>query len=150
MRLTHSHFFIVTDQTVGRTAEINFAAILRLASRAVLVNRRFGGVHVRMTRIVGLNELAKQVPSGVRIGIGGVHLARLPIALIESVLALGRRDFTYVSWGGGLPLELFLQADAIKKLIFCFSSLDILGLAPRFREALETQRLKWKSGRPWP
>jgi glutaconate CoA-transferase subunit A len=95
-----------------------------------------------MSRIVGLNELAKQVPSGARIGIGGVHLARLPIALIESVLALGRRDFTYVSWGGGLPLELFLQADAIKKLIFCFSSLDILGLAPRFRAALETGRIE--------
>ena len=95
-----------------------------------------------MTQIVGLDELAQQVPSGARIGVGGVHLARLPIALIESVLALGRRDFTYVSWGGGLPLELFLQADAVRKLIFCFSSLDILGLAPRFREALETQRIE--------
>ena len=95
-----------------------------------------------MTRILGLDELAQEVPSGARIGVGGVHLARLPIALIASVLALGRRDFTYVSWGGGLPLELFLQADAIQKLIFCFSSLDILGLSPQFREALETQRIE--------
>jgi glutaconate CoA-transferase subunit A len=95
-----------------------------------------------MTRILGLDELAQQVPSGARIGVGGVHLARLPIALIASVLALGRGNFTYVSWGGGLPLELFLHADAIKKLIFCFSSLDILGLSPQFREALETQRIE--------
>ena len=95
-----------------------------------------------MTRIFSLDELAQQVPSGARIGVGGVHLARLPIALIASVLALGRGNFTYVSWGGGLPLELFLQADAIKKLIFCFSSLDILGLSPQFREALETQRIE--------
>jgi glutaconate CoA-transferase, subunit A len=86
--------------------------------------------------------LAQQVPSSSRIGVGGVHLARLPIALIEKVLALGRRDFTYVSWGGGLPLELFLEADALKKLVFCFSSLDIFGLAPRFREALESQRIE--------
>ncbi len=95
-----------------------------------------------MRQIVSLDELAQQVPTGARIGVGGVHLARLPIALIESVLSLGRRDFTYVSWGGGLPLELFLQADALRKLIFCFSSLDILGLAPRFREALETGRVE--------
>ncbi len=135
-------FFIAADQSVGRTAEISFAAILRLASRAVPVSCWFGGVHVRMTRIVGLDELAQQVPNGARIGVGGVHFARLPIALIESVLALGRRDFTYVSWGGGLPLELFLEAGALKKLIFCFSSLDILGLAPRFREALETERIE--------
>ena len=95
-----------------------------------------------MTQILSLDELAQQVPTGARIGVGGVHLSRLPIALIESVLSLGRRDFTYVSWGGGLPLELFLQADAIKKLIFCFSSLDILGLSPQFREALETGRIE--------
>ena len=95
-----------------------------------------------MTEIVSLDELAGKVPSGVRIGIGGVHLSRLPVALIERVLALGRRDFTFVSWGGGLPLELFLEADAVKKLVFCFSSLDILGLAPRFREALETRRIE--------
>ena len=95
-----------------------------------------------MKQIVSLDELAQQVPTGARIGVGGVHLARLPIALIGSVLSLGRRDFTYVSWGGGLPLELFLQADALRKLIFCFSSLDILGWAPRFREALETGRIE--------
>jgi glutaconate CoA-transferase, subunit A len=95
-----------------------------------------------MTEIVSLDELAQQVPGGIRIGIGGVHLARLPIALIEKVLNLGRKDFTYISWGGGLPLELFLEAEALKKLVFCFSSLDILGLAPRFRQALETNRVE--------
>jgi len=90
-----------------------------------------------MTEIVSLEELAAKVPSGSRIGIGGVHLSRLPLALIGRVLELGRRDFTYISWGGGLPLEMFLEAGAIKKLIFCFSSMDFFGLAPRFRRALE-------------
>jgi len=135
-------FFITTDQIVGRAAELSHAAILRPVARAILVGCRFGGFRLRMTPILSLDKLAQQVPSGARIGVGGVHLARLPIALIESVIALGRRDFTYVSWGGGLPLELFLQADAVKKLIFCFSSLDILGLSPQFREALETQRIE--------
>lgn len=95
-----------------------------------------------MAEIVSLDELAQRVASSARIGIGGVHFARLPIALIEKVLALGRRDFTYVSWGGGLPLELFLEAGAIQKLVFCFSSMDIFGLAPRFREALEAGRIE--------
>jgi glutaconate CoA-transferase, subunit A len=91
-----------------------------------------------VTKFVNLSEMAEQVPSGASIGVGGVHLARLPIALIETVLKLGRKDFTFVSWGGGLPLELFLEANALRKLVFCFSSLDILGLAPRFRAALES------------
>jgi glutaconate CoA-transferase, subunit A len=95
-----------------------------------------------MADIVSLDELAELVPSGVRLGIGGVHLSRLPIALIKQVLATGKKDFVFTSWGGGLPLELFLEAHAVRKLIFCFSSLDIFGLAPRFREALEQNKIE--------
>lgn len=95
-----------------------------------------------MTEIVSIDDLARSVPDGVRLGIGGVHLSRLPIALIRRVLAAGKKDFTFTSWGGGLPLELFLEAGAVRRLIFCFSSLDIFGLAPRFREALERQQIE--------
>ncbi|MFL6350960.1 MAG: CoA-transferase [Bryobacteraceae bacterium] len=90
-----------------------------------------------MAEFVSLDELAQRVPNGARLGIGGVHLSRLPIALIQKVAALGRNDFTFISWGGGLALELLLEAGAVRKLVFCFSSLDIFGLSPRFREALE-------------
>jgi glutaconate CoA-transferase subunit A len=95
-----------------------------------------------MAEIVSLQEVAELVPSGVRLGIGGVHLSRLPIALIKQVLAGGKKDFVFTCWGGGLPLELFLEASAVRKLIFCFSSLDIFGLAPRFREALEQNKIE--------
>src|SRR5881227_3685854 len=95
-----------------------------------------------MAEIVTLDELAKIVPHGIRLGIGGVHLSRLPIALIRRILAVGKKDFVFTSWGGGLPLELFLEANAVRKLIFCFSSLDIFGLAPRFREALENNKIE--------
>src|SRR3954469_325613 len=95
-----------------------------------------------MADIVALDELANIVPDGIRLGIGGVHLSRLPIALIQHILASGKKDFVFTSWGGGLPLELFLEANAVRKLIFCFSSLDIFGLAPRFREVLEQNKIE--------
>ena len=95
-----------------------------------------------MTELLTLEQLADHVPSGVRLGIGGVHLSRLPLALIRQVIAAGKKDFVFTSWGGGLPLELLLEADAVRKVIFCFSSLDIYGLAPRFREALEQQQVE--------
>jgi glutaconate CoA-transferase subunit A len=95
-----------------------------------------------VTSILRLDELAELVPAGTRLGVGGVHLSRLPIALIKKVLAGGKKDFVFISWGGGLPLELFLEANAVRKLIFCFSSLDIFGLSPRFREALENKKIE--------
>jgi glutaconate CoA-transferase, subunit A len=95
-----------------------------------------------MTQFVEIEELAQRVPDGARLGIGGVHLSRLPLALIRAVIAAGKKDFVFTSWGGGLPLELLLEAGAVRKLIFCFSSLDIFGLAPRFREALERDQVE--------
>lgn len=95
-----------------------------------------------MTNIVSIDDLARGVPDGAHIGVGGVHLSRLPMALIRKIIAMGRRNLVFISWGGGLPLELFLEAKAVRRLIFCFSSLDIFGLAPRFREALEQQQIE--------
>lgn len=95
-----------------------------------------------MANILNLDELAQIVPDGVRVGIGGVHLSRLPIALMRRILAKGKNNFVFTSWGGGLPLELFLEANAVRKLVFCFSSLDIFGLAPRFRDALENNKIE--------
>lgn len=95
-----------------------------------------------MTELLTLEQLADHVPSGTRLGIGGVHLSRLPLALIRQIIAAGKKDFVFTSWGGGLPLELLLEANAVRKVIFCFSSLDIYGLAPRFREALEQQQVE--------
>ncbi|HEY1576751.1 MAG TPA: CoA-transferase [Terracidiphilus sp.] len=95
-----------------------------------------------MTEFTTLHELAERVPSGSRLGIGGVHISRLPLALIRQLLAHCKTDFSFVSWGGGFALELFLAARAIRQLSFCFSSLDIFGLAPRFREALEKQQIE--------
>ena len=51
----------------------------------------------------------------------------------------------FISWSGGLALELFLQKNAIKKIQICFSSLDIFGLAPLFRKTCENKSKRLKS-----
>jgi glutaconate CoA-transferase, subunit A len=86
---------------------------------------------------VSIGRLATGVDNGDRIGIGGALLTRLPLAAIQAVAARGPKDLVYVSWGGGVPLEILLGAGTVAKIVFCFSSLDIFGLAPLFRRALE-------------
>ncbi|MGC2402535.1 MAG: CoA-transferase [Acidobacteriaceae bacterium] len=95
-----------------------------------------------MGKIATVAELVDQIPGGVALGIGGVHFSRVPISLIEALLASGKKDFTFISWGGGVPLEMFLEAGAVKKLCFAFSSLDVFGLAPHFRKALQENRIE--------
>jgi len=97
--------------------------------------------------IESLAQLAARVASNSRISVGGHHFARLPIALLREVAARGTRGLHYFAWAGGLPLELLLEAGAVESIDICFSSLDIFGLAPRFREAAETGRVPI---RDWP
>ena len=92
-------------------------------------------------RFVEVDELAAMVSPGDTFGVGGHHFARLPIALLRAIGRSGVKDLRYVSWAGGLPLELLLEAGAIAEIDICFSSLDIFGLPPRFRAAAETNAL---------
>ena len=89
-----------------------------------------------------LKTLSNYISNGSSIGIGGHHFARLPMALINEVLKNNPKNLEYISWAGGLALELFLQKKAIKKVQLCFSSLDIFGLAPTFRKLCEEKKLK--------
>lgn len=91
--------------------------------------------------VPGLSELVAEVGAGSRIGVGGFHFSRPPVAAIR---ALGEqaRDLHYVAWGGGLPMEMLLAEDRLASASICFSSLDVLGPAPRFRRAVEAGALE--------
>jgi glutaconate CoA-transferase subunit A len=87
---------------------------------------------------VDLNTLAGMVSDGDRIAMGGFHFSRLPVALCAAVAKRGVKDLHYIAWGGSLGLEVLLEGNCIGKLGICFNSLDVFGLAPRFRAAVES------------
>lgn len=97
--------------------------------------------------VVPLAQLAERVEPGSRISVGGHHFARLPIALLREIAGRGRLRLNYFAWAGGLPLELLLEAEAVESIDICFSSLDIFGLAPRFRRVAEQGEMPV---RDWP
>ena len=94
------------------------------------------------SKFKSLNYLAGLVENNTSIGIGGHHFARLPIALIDKLLQKKPKNLEFISWSGGLALELFLQKNSVKKIQICFSSLDIFGLAPIFRKTCENKSIE--------
>lgn len=97
----------------------------------------------RATRwVTSVDELVQPVRDGARIGVSGYHFVRAPMAQLRAVIRRGVRGLRYVAWGGGLPLELLLAADAVSSIDVCFSSLDVFGLAPRFRRSAESGRIR--------
>ena len=94
------------------------------------------------SKFKSLNTLTSLIKNNTSIGIGGHHFARLPISLIHKLLEKNPKNFEFISWSGGLALELFLQKNAVKKIQICFSSLDIFGLAPLFRKTCENKSIE--------
>jgi glutaconate CoA-transferase, subunit A len=82
-----------------------------------------------------VGDLLSGVSDGARVGVGGFHFTRIPVAQLLELRR--RRELTYIAWGGGLALELLLDAGAVSRAELTFSSLDVFGLAPRFRRAVE-------------
>ncbi len=85
-----------------------------------------------------IDGLAALVANDSTIAMGGFHFSRLPIALVQAVARRGVTGLEYISWGGSLGLEILIEAGCIAKLGLCFDSLDLFGLAPRFRAAVES------------
>ena len=85
-----------------------------------------------------LTTLVGRITSGARISVGGHHFARLPIAALRALATGPAADLSYFAWGGGLPLEILLEAGKVARIDICFASLDIFGLPPLFRAAAES------------
>jgi glutaconate CoA-transferase subunit A len=76
--------------------------------------------------------------SGMRVGLGGFWFVRTPMALVDALLESEARDLEIVTFGGGLALERLLEAGRVRRIYFCFNSMDVLGAAPVFRRTVES------------
>jgi glutaconate CoA-transferase, subunit A len=85
-----------------------------------------------------IDDLAGLMADGSRIAFGGFHFSRLSIALAQALVRRQAKDLHFIAWGGSLALEILLEAGCVSRLGLCFNSLDVFGLAPRFRSAVES------------
>ena len=63
-----------------------------------------------MNKVVSLESLAQEVPSGATIAIGGFQLSRVPIALLHAIVESEHSDFRAVSAPNPLALEILSAA----------------------------------------
>lgn len=87
-------------------------------------------------------ELGAQVEDEKSVAIGGTLFTRVPVRLLEAVCKSKPRNLEYISWGGGFPLEMLLDAGCVTSATLCFSSLDVFGQAHFFRHAIENGGLE--------
>ena len=77
------------------------------------------------------------VPDGAVVGMGGLSVARGPIALTHEVVRQGKRDLTLVGCSLNLPMDLMVGAGLVKRTESGSGNMEQFGLAYRWREAVE-------------
>ncbi|MFE7244057.1 CoA transferase subunit A [Streptomyces sp. NPDC057580] len=88
-------------------------------------------------KTMSLAEAARQIESGMTVGIGGWGSRRKPMALVRELLRSDVRDLTVVTFGGP-EVGLLCAAGKVRKLVYGFVSLDSIPLDPHFRAARES------------
>ena len=95
-----------------------------------------------MSKVSSIKDAISEIGDGSSIALGGALFTRLPMALVHEIKNSNVKNLHMIAWSGNIPLEMFLEVPGkVTELSFCFSSLDIFGLAPRFRKALENDEL---------
>jgi glutaconate CoA-transferase, subunit A len=84
--------------------------------------------------VLGIDEVAAQITSGMTVGIGGWGSRRKPMALVRAIACAGLKDLTVVSFGGP-DVGLLIAAGAVRRVICGFVSLDSIPLEPHYRRA---------------
>ncbi|MEV6110668.1 CoA-transferase [Streptomyces sp. NPDC051940] len=88
-------------------------------------------------KTLSLAAAARQIESGMTVGIGGWGSRRKPMALVRELLRTEVEDLTVVTFGGP-DVGLLCAAGKVRKLVYGFVSLDSIPLDPHFRAARES------------
>jgi glutaconate CoA-transferase, subunit A len=90
------------------------------------------------SKVVTLSELARRIPDGAALGIGGVFLHRGPFALVRELARRGARGLEIIKPSPGYDLDLLCRAKAVGRVRAGIVAMEgNLGLAPWYRKAIE-------------
>jgi len=94
-------------------------------------------------KIMSLKDAITQfVEDGDLVGIGGLSFWRKAISGIREIIRQKKKDLGIVTFVGGMDVDLLAGAGCINRVQASFVGMELFGLAPRYRTAVETGKLK--------
>ncbi len=97
---------------------------------------------MNFARFAALSEAAAAIPDGSRLALGGA-MVMSPMAFVRELVRQGKRDLDLVvSPIGGINVDLLVGAGCVRSVEFPQISMGEFGMAPNFRRAVESGRIK--------
>lgn len=91
-----------------------------------------------MTKVQSLQDSAALVHDGATIAIGGLSMNSTPMSFIRELVRREVRDLTVVAIVQGMAVDWLVAGGCVSKVISGLVSFEGLGLAPKFRAAVQS------------
>jgi glutaconate CoA-transferase subunit A len=82
--------------------------------------------------------ISDYVKDGDILGFGGLSFWRKPMAAVREIIRQQKKNLTICTFVGGLEVDMLLAAGCVSKVKACFVGLEMFGMAPNYRKAVES------------
>jgi glutaconate CoA-transferase subunit A len=95
------------------------------------------------SKLMSLKEaISTYVQDGDLVGFGGLSFWRKPIAACREIIRQNKKDLRLCTFVGGLEIDMLIGAGCVSEVKSCFVGMEIFGMAPNYRKAVESGTIK--------
>lgn len=93
-------------------------------------------------KATSLGEAVAVVEDGQTVAFGGMTLFRRPVAAAVELVRRAPRELTLLDYTGAYEGDILIGAGCVSRVRSCYFGLDVLGLAPMHRIAIQEGRIE--------
>jgi len=95
------------------------------------------------SKLMTLEEaVSTYVNDGDIVGIGGLSFWRKAISACREIIRQNKKDLTVCTFVGGIDVDMLIAGRCISEVKSCFVGMEIFGMAPHYRKAVESGSIK--------
>jgi len=86
--------------------------------------------------------ISTYVQDGDLVGIGGLSFWRKPISACKEMIKQNKKRLSLCTFVGGIDVDMLIGAGCVSEIRSCFVGMEIFGMAPNYRKAVESGLIK--------
>lgn len=76
------------------------------------------------------------------VGIGGLSFWRKPMSACREIIRQKKKNLSICTFVGGIEVDMLVAANCVSEVRACFVGMEIFGMAPHYRKAVESGLIK--------
>ena len=95
------------------------------------------------SKLMSLEEaVSTYIHDGDLVGIGGLSFWRKSICTCREIIRQEKKNLSICTFVGGIDVDMLVAGGAISEVRSCFVGMEIFGMAPNYKAAVESGRIR--------